>query len=201
MAMPGSGSIELRSCYDSVACSSIGCAVCSALQTPTSLVTMSNATGRAKCMTAFYGYSTTANKAVGLCCIAGCSTGTLGVSANVMRNNCICVNPAMTVGQSVCVGLTICLRPNCCTGSLTNYTLYCQGGAVATCQVNYVITCNVTASFTLHYGETACIINCAIRGCATCGVCSYSCAIVCSAANIVGFFAPGGTTSCCVNTA
>lgn len=55
--MPASGCIQLRCCYDAVACSSIGIAVCGSLQTPTSLSSMSVAAGKAGAMSDFYGYS------------------------------------------------------------------------------------------------------------------------------------------------
>jgi hypothetical protein len=198
MAMPASGCLELRSCIAGCTCSSIGCAVCGAVQTPTSLITMSNSTGRAKCMTAYYSYAGTANKTVGICCIAATGVGNLGTSLSVSRTNCICVNPAMSVGQSVCVGFNIFLKPNACVGACANYCLICNGTTIATCNCNASTCINALAIFTLNYGDTACIINCAVHGSAGGAVQSCSCGIACSASNIVGFFAIGAAQSCCV---
>ena len=198
MAMPSSGILRLKTC--DATCNSIGCAVCGAVQTPTSLITMSNAAGKSLCMTAFYSYAGSTNKTVGICCIAGTGVGTLGTSVGVSRANCICVNSAMSVGQSVCIGLTICLIGGNCTGAFANYTLYCNSGVVATCQCGNSTSGNVSASFTLHYGDTACIINCAVHGVAGGAVQSSSCGLAASASNIVGFFAIGVTQSCCVNS-
>jgi len=196
-AMPASGRIRLMTC--DATCNSIGCAVCGALQTPTSLIKMSNAAGKAHCMTAFYSYAGSTNKSVGIVCIAGTGVGTLGTSADVSRTNCICVNPAMSVGQSVCISFTNCLKTSACAGAVANYCIIRNGSTVVSCQVASNTACNVSASFTLSYGDTACVINCAHHG--TPGAAqSCSCILACATVNIVGFFAIGAAQSCCVNS-
>ena len=193
--MPSSGRIRLWAC--DAACNSIGCAVCGTLQTPTSLVKMSYAAGKSLSMSAFYSYTGGTNKSVGICCIAGTGVGTLGTSVDVSRTNCICVNPAMSVGQSVCVTLTNCLHTSACSGAVASYCIISNGSTVASCQVASSTACNVTASFTLNYGNTACIINCAHHGCPGAAQ-SCSCGLASATSNIVGFFAIGAAQSCCV---
>ena len=198
MAMPSSGILRLKTC--DATCNSIGCAVCGAVQTPTSLITMSNAAGKSLCMTAFYGYAGSTNKTVGICCIAGTGVGTLGTSADVSRSNCICVTPSMSVGQSVSVGFTNCLKASACAGAVANYCLIRNGSVIVTCQVVANTACNVSTSFTLNYGDSACIVNCAHHGFTGAGAQSCSCVLASSVVNIIGFFAIGAAQSCCVNS-